>query len=110
MATKTSTKPAEQKNVQTKGYKQHLPGRRKGKVHQLFDKEGAEAAWTLGRRLKLKEGTLRSWFAQWRRTPANQKSKPKGKKVSVAAETSAEMIASDPTVADAVVGVRAAHS
>ena len=49
------------------GYKHHKPGSRKGRVHELFDNEGPEAAWTLGRRLKLKEGTLRSWFGTWRR-------------------------------------------
>jgi hypothetical protein len=36
-------------------------------VHELFDKEGSEAAWVLGLKLKLKEGTLRSWFAAWKR-------------------------------------------
>jgi hypothetical protein len=50
---------------------------RKGKVHQLFDKEGADAAWTLGIKLKLAEGTLRSWFGTWRREAA----KPKETKV-----------------------------
>ena len=42
-------------------------GRRKTKVHDLFENEGPEAAWVLGMRLRLKESTLRSWFAQWQR-------------------------------------------
>src|SRR5262245_4949184 len=58
---KTTPKPAEPE--QGSGYKnQHVEGSRKGKVHELFDKEGPEAAWTLGLKLKLKEGTLRTWF------------------------------------------------
>lgn len=51
-----------------KGYKGHVAGSRKGKVHQLYDKQGAEAAWTLGIKLGLKEGTLRSWFGSWQRS------------------------------------------
>jgi len=49
------------------GYGSHKEGSRKGKVHQLFDEQGAEAAWVLGIKLKLKEGTLLSWFAAWKR-------------------------------------------
>jgi hypothetical protein len=41
-------------------------GRRKAKVQELFESQGADAAWVLGRRLKLKESTLRNWFAGWR--------------------------------------------
>lgn len=40
-------------------------GRRKAKVQELFQSRGADAAWVLGLRLKLKEGTLRKWFADW---------------------------------------------
>ena len=46
----------------------HKPGSRKAKVHELYDKEGDAAAFTLGQRLKLKDGTLRSWFMVWRRS------------------------------------------
>ncbi len=53
------------KQAVSEGYKGHLVGRRKGKVHELFDKQGAEAAWTLGLKLGLKQGTLRSWFGAW---------------------------------------------
>ena len=65
----TAKKPAPAKAPE-KGYRDHLAGSRKGKVHQLHDKQGAEAAWVLGKKLGLKEGTLRSWFAAWKRTDA----------------------------------------
>jgi hypothetical protein len=39
-----STKPAT-KPLNAGGHKE---GSRKGKVHELFDKEGPEAAWSLG--------------------------------------------------------------
>jgi hypothetical protein len=58
-------KAQQAKQANTVGYKGHLAGRRKGKVHELFDKQGAEAAWTLGLKLRLKQGTLRSWFGAW---------------------------------------------
>ena len=47
------------------GYKGHIEGSRKSKVHQLYDEGGAEQAWGLGLKLKLKENTLRSWFGAW---------------------------------------------
>jgi hypothetical protein len=72
---KTTPKPAEPEQGGYRG--QHVEGSREGKVHELFNKQGAEAAWTLGLKLKLKEGTLRSWFGQWRR--ADEKAKPKAK-------------------------------
>jgi hypothetical protein len=50
-----------------------MEGSRKGKVHELFDKEGPEAASVLGLKLKLKEGILRSWFAAWKRLQGNSK-------------------------------------
>jgi hypothetical protein len=64
-----STKPAT-KPLNAGGHKE---GSRKGKVHELFDKEGPEAASVLGLKLKLKEGTLRSWFAAWKRLQGNSK-------------------------------------
>jgi hypothetical protein len=53
----------------------HKEGSRKGKVHQLFDEQGAESAWVLGLKLKFKEGTLRSWFAAWKRLQSNSKAR-----------------------------------
>ena len=40
---------------------------RKQRVRELHDKDGPASAWTLGRRLKLKEGTLRTRFRSWNR-------------------------------------------
>lgn len=45
----------------------HRDGSRKSRVHAMFDKQGAEAAFKFGRKLKLRETTLRSWFAQFRK-------------------------------------------
>jgi hypothetical protein len=44
-----------------------VAGLRQRKVRQLFEEQGPEAAWTLGLKLKLKRGTLRTWFEQWKR-------------------------------------------
>ena len=60
-----------------KGYKDHIEGSRKGKVHELYDSQGSDGAWTLGLKLGLKQGTLRSWFAQWHR--ASGATKPAAK-------------------------------
>jgi hypothetical protein len=38
-----------------------------GKAHQLYDKDGPEAAFTLALKLGLKQGTARSWIAAWHR-------------------------------------------
>ena len=58
----------------------HKAGSRKGDVHQVYDKKGADAATKLGLELELKEGTLRSWFADWTRQgkpkPAHIKKSP----------------------------------
>ena len=45
----------------------HKIGSRKGKVHAVFDEQDEATAFTLGQKLKLKDGTLRSWFMVWRR-------------------------------------------
>ena len=45
----------------------HLEGSRKGKVHDLFDRQGPRRPGRWGLKLKLKQSTLRSWFGQWRR-------------------------------------------
>jgi hypothetical protein len=42
-------------------------GYRKHKVRELFDTQGVEAAWVLGRKLGLKESSLRVWFNTWRK-------------------------------------------
>ena len=61
------TKPTTTLTARQRDYGVHKEGSRKGKVHQLFDEQGAEAAWVLGLKLKLKQSTLRSWFAAWKR-------------------------------------------
>jgi hypothetical protein len=67
------TKPANTTKARELGYGVHKEGSRKGKVHELFNNEGPEAAWVLGLKLKLKENTLRSWFASWKRLERNSK-------------------------------------
>jgi hypothetical protein len=81
MSKSNGTKPTP-KAAEANGYKAHVEGSRKGKVHELFDKQGDQAAWVLGQKLGLKQGTLRSWFGQWRREAeaANSKAKGKGEK------------------------------
>lgn len=54
----------------------HKEGSRKQKVHDLFDKQGQDAAWTLGIKLKLAQSTLRAWFATWRREGQPMKKRP----------------------------------
>ena len=81
----------------TKGYKGHVAGSRKATIHELYDREGAGTAWTRGLKMKLKEGTLRSWFGQWQRT--SPKRTPAGKKPAVPmakAEKNKAIIAAKP--------------
>ena len=73
--TKPVTKPSTAAMAPEQGYGSHKEGSRKGKVHSLFDEQGTEAAWVLGLKLKLKEGTLRSWFAAWKRLQSKSKNK-----------------------------------
>jgi hypothetical protein len=61
--------------TEPKGYKMHKLGSRKGDTHQLFDKNGPDAAFKLGVELGLAEGTLRSWFGAW--SKGKGKSAPK---------------------------------
>jgi hypothetical protein len=75
--TKPMTKPSTAVMAPERVYGSHKEGSRKGKVHELFKKEGPEAAWVLGLKLKLKEGTLRSWFAAWKRPQSERKEKVK---------------------------------
>ena len=69
-------------------YKSHKVGSRKGDVHREFDKRGRDAAEALGLRLKLKIGTLRSWFGTWDRSkPAKKVAAPKPKAKKEAAKS-----------------------
>ncbi len=76
-ATKPATKPSTTIKAPEQSLGGHKEGSRKAKVHELFKKEGPEAAWVLGLKLKLKEGTLRSWFAAWKRPLSDSKEKVK---------------------------------
>lgn len=53
-------------NTQTKPAKTS----RKQRIRELYSQQGAEEAFTLGKRLKLKESTLHSWLGTWRREAA----------------------------------------
>jgi hypothetical protein len=46
-------------------YKNHKAGSRKSTIHELFDTEGREVAWTRGIKMGLAENSLRSWFGTW---------------------------------------------
>jgi hypothetical protein len=75
-----------------RGFAGPKDGSRKSKVRELFKKDGPEAAWVLGLKLKLKEGTLRSWFAAWKRPQSEGKEKVKTDSA-VTAVTTPEIIA-----------------
>jgi hypothetical protein len=70
----------------------HHEGSRKQKVHELYDKQGDAAAYTLGMKLKLKQSTLLTWISKWRTASvqanlarAKAKAKARVAKVKVAA-------------------------
>jgi hypothetical protein len=71
------TDNGKKKDEKKTGYKNHMAGSRKGTIHQLYDEEGVEVAWTRGLKMKLKESSLRSWFARW---GGGKKPAPKGSK------------------------------
>ena len=48
---------------------------RKAKVKALYDAQGPEAAFVLGQKLKLKPGSLRTWFSHWHREAKSRKPK-----------------------------------
>jgi hypothetical protein len=68
---KARSKPATKGKVKTMTegapYKHHKVGSRKATIHQLFDEEGREVAWTRGIKMGLAENSLRSWFGTWAR-------------------------------------------
>ena len=49
------------------------PGRRQNQVLQVYKDYGPEAAWVHGRKLGLKDITLRVWFSNWQRSTVNAK-------------------------------------
>ena len=72
-------------------YAGHIVGSRKGEVHRAYDADGAEAAWTLGAKLGIKESSLKTWLSFWRKTakPASAPAKPKAGKKTAKAEAPA---------------------
>jgi hypothetical protein len=64
---KANTGKAKPTTTRKAGYKDHVVGSRKGRVHEAYDKQGGDAAQALGVKLGLKESTLRTWMATWRR-------------------------------------------
>jgi len=75
--TRPVTKPSAAAMAPKQSYGRHKEGSRKARVHQLFDKEGHEAAWVLGLKLQLKQTTLRGWFAAWKRLQSKSKAEVK---------------------------------
>jgi hypothetical protein len=59
------------------GYAGHKAGSRKGLIHQLYDTEGVDVAWTRGRKAGLQESTLRTWFVVFRRAQGKGKDQVK---------------------------------
>jgi hypothetical protein len=68
-------KPSTAAMASEQRYGGHKEGSRKARVHQLFDGQGAGAGWVLGLKLQLKQTTLRSWFAAWKRVRGRSKNK-----------------------------------
>jgi antitoxin VapB len=52
--------------AESRTYKEHRAGSRKGDVHRAFDEEGEEAALRLARKFRLKESSVRTWMSKWR--------------------------------------------
>jgi hypothetical protein len=85
-ATKAASKPAKpngKASAMTEGaaYKHHKVGSRKATIHQLWDEEGREVAWTRGIKMGLAENSLRSWFGTWAREASTGRIKGKVTKV-----------------------------
>lgn len=56
------------------GYKGHLAGSRKGRVHECYDVEGMDKALKLAAKLGLKDGTAFAWIKAWAKAePAKAK-------------------------------------
>jgi hypothetical protein len=82
----------------------HKTGSRKGTIHQLWDTQGAEVAWTRGIKMGLAEGTLRSWFGFWQHQSGKQPaktSKSKSAKAKADGATAPAAAATDPQPAEA---------
>lgn len=58
-------KEKKEKTPRVIGYKGHIQGSRKARVHELFDLKGSKAAAALAAELGLKAGTVSSWIKSW---------------------------------------------
>lgn len=57
-------------------YKDHRENSPKGRVHEVYDKSGQEAAIKKGLSLDLAETTLRTWCSSWKNeSPKKKKAK-----------------------------------
>lgn len=77
------------KTPRAPGYKGHIAGSRKARVHECRDAEGDARAIALAKELGLKEGTAHAWLMAWAKVEGRprpeklngaKKSKPSGKK------------------------------
>ena len=67
-AKKTSAKKAAPIKLHGEGYKGHRPGTLKEKLHQLFDKHGAEKARPLALKTGAAPATINTSFSQFKKT------------------------------------------
>jgi len=74
-ATKVKATAPAKAEPQLSARPEHNEGSRKQRVHEMHDQDGVDAAWTYGQKIGLKQSTLTSWFAIWRRR-AEQGAKP----------------------------------
>lgn len=60
------TKITQAMRLNAKRVSNHRDGSRKSRIHRIFDAKGADVAMRVGKRIGLKDTTLRSWFSQFR--------------------------------------------
>jgi hypothetical protein len=98
---KTKGKPKVQAKPPTPdaAYAGHKPGSRKSVIHELFDRQDEQTAWVRGKKIGLKETTLRTWFAFWRRSAKPATAKKAAKTNSVAAPTTTKPEVATPAAA-----------
>lgn len=77
----------------TEGYKGHRVGSNKGKVHQVFDDKGKDAAIKKAVSLDIMETTARTWCSAWgsaKKKPVAKKAKAPAKVAKKAAKKAAK--------------------
>jgi hypothetical protein len=70
-------------------YKDHRAGSNKGEVHKAFDKEGAESAMKMAKKLGIMDATARTWISSWKTKTGGAKKAAKKASVKKAAPKSA---------------------